>query len=327
MRRSIVAAPTFTTWKNGSAWCDRPHIQTVMDWRQFVMDLDTLNPDRVEEIFTRHGAESVTFSDGGDAPVFEPARGETPFWSETRISGLFEVGADLTALQDELKRAFGLDSLPAHAISELEDRAWEREWLRDFGPMKFGRRLWVLPGQSQAGDDHAVCVRLDPGLAFGTGTHATTALCLEWLDGLDLDGKTLLDFGCGSGVLAIAALKLGCARAVATDIDPQAIHATRCNAQMNAVGERIQAVLDAASIDQTFDVVVANILAAPLIELRETIVARLNAGCPVALSGILSDQVDAVIEAYCPWIEFDAPARREQSGQIWARLSGRRKAG
>jgi ribosomal protein L11 methyltransferase len=297
-----------------------------MDWRQFVMDLDTLNPDRVEEIFTVHGAQSVTFTDAGDAPVLEPARGQTPLWNQTRISGLFEPGADLGALEQGLKAAFGLAALPAHSVHDLEDRAWEREWLRDFGPMKFGRRLWILPGKSEAADDDAVSVRLDPGLAFGTGTHATTALCLEWLDSLDLDGKTMLDFGCGSGILAIAAVKLGCSRAVATDIDPQAIHATESNARLNDVEERVETVLEPGEIDSRFDIVVANILAAPLLELRDSIIARLGDGCSVALSGILSEQVDEVIEAYRPWIEFDAPARREQGGQVWARVSGGRKA-
>jgi ribosomal protein L11 methyltransferase len=298
-----------------------------MDWRQFVMDLDTLNPDRVEEIFALHGAQSVTFSDAGDHPVLEPALGETPLWGETRITGLFGPDADLIALQQGLKREFELAALPAHSISDLEDRAWEREWLRDFGPMQFGRRLWVLPGNSEPGHEDAVCVRLDPGLAFGTGTHATTALCLEWLDAQDLHDKSVLDFGCGSGVLAIAALKLGCSDAVATDIDPQAIQATRENARINNVDEFLTTTIDGARIERTFDVVVANILAGPLIELREHIVARVAEGCSLALSGILSGQIDQVLEAYSPWIQFDAPRVREQGGQTWARLSGQRKTG
>ena len=324
---SIAAAPTFITWRSGSVSCDRGHIYNVMDWRQFVMDLDTLNPDRVEEIFTLHGAQAVTYSDASDHPVLEPGLGETPLWSETRITGLFEPNADFAALQQGLKTEFGLETLPAHSISKLRDRAWEREWLRDFGPMQFGRRLWVLPGDSEPGDAEAVCVRLDPGLAFGTGTHATTALCLEWLDTMDLRGKTVLDFGCGSGVLAIAALKLGCSHAMATDIDPQAIQATEENARINDVSDRLTATINAAGINKAFDVVVANILAAPLIELREYIVARVAAGCSLALSGILSGQIDEVLEAFSPWIRFDAPLLREQGGQTWARLSGQRKTG
>lgn len=298
-----------------------------MDWRQFVMDLETLNPDRVEEILLRHGAHSVTYSDAGDLPVLEPAPGETPLWHDTRITGLFSVDADLVALRDELLDTFDIAELPSHEIAELEDRPWEREWLRDFGPMRFGDRLWICPGDSSVDDEQAVIVRLDPGLAFGTGTHATTALCLEWLDSLELSGRTVLDYGCGSGVLAVAALKLGCATAVATDIDYQAIIATRENAAANDVDNRLTTCLDADDIDVQFDVVIANILAAPLVELAESIAARVRIGCPLALSGILSGQVGEVLEAYRPWIEFDEPVEREQGGQTWVRLSGRRTGG
>ncbi len=298
-----------------------------MDWRQFVMDLETLNADRVEEIFARHGAQSITYTDAGDKPVLEPAPGETPMWCETRICGLFTPDADLTTLQDDLKVALEIDALPAHKITELENRAWEREWLRDFGPMQFGARVWICPGDSVVDDAKAVVVRLDPGLAFGTGTHATTALCLEWLDSLSLDGKSMLDYGCGSGVLAIAALKLGCDRAMATDIDPQAISATYDNATRNDVRDRLTTALKADDINGDFDVVIANILAAPLIELAENIAGRVKSGCLLALSGILSEQVGEVLEAYAPWIEFDETVKREQGEQTWARLSGRRTEG
>lgn len=295
-----------------------------MDWRQFVMDLETLNPDRVEEVLLRHGACSVTYSDAGDRPLLEPAPGETPMWADTRVTGLFDADADLAALQADLLSALGLAQLPAHRITRLADRAWEREWLRDFGPMRFGDRLWICPGDSQAEAPDAVVVRLDPGLAFGTGTHATTALCLEWLDGLPLEGRTLLDFGCGSGVLAIAGLKLGCSLAVAMDIDHQAVVATRANAAANGVDDRLAAVGSAFDVDGEFDVVVANILAGPLIELADSIAHRVARGCSLALSGILSGQVGEVLEAYRPWIEFDEPVEREQGGQVWVRLSGSR---
>ena len=230
-------------------------------------------------------------------------------------------------LQDDLKRTLAIDSLPHIEIDELEDRDWEREWLRDFAPMQFGRRLWVCPGDMKAGNKDAIVVRLDPGLAFGTGTHATTALCLEWLDGIDIDGATVLDYGCGSGILAIAALKLGAASAVATDIDPQAIEATQSNARHNGVADRLRTTLNASDVNGQFDVVVANILAGPLVELAESIAGRVNCGCSLALSGILSEQVDEVLAAYSPWIEFDAPVFREQGGQAWALLTGRRIEG
>jgi ribosomal protein L11 methyltransferase len=298
-----------------------------MDWRQFVMDLETLHPDRVEEVFARHGAQSITFTDAGDNPVLEPAPGATPMWHDMRITGLFSADVDLTLLQDDMKASFDIDTLPAHDISTLEDRDWEREWLKDFGPMQFGERLWVLPGESTVSDEAAVVVRLDPGLAFGTGTHATTALCLEWLDSLSLQGKTMLDYGCGSGVLAIAALKLGCRNAVAMDIDSQAVSATQLNAARNDVDARLSVIAHAADITGEFDVVVANILAGTLIELAEQISGHVNCGCLLALSGILSEQVGEVLTAYRPWIEFDEAIEMEHGGQTWARLTGRRIEG
>jgi len=291
------------------------------------MDLETLHPDRVEEVFARHGAQSITFTDAGDNPVLEPAPGETPMWHDMRITGLFSAEADLDLLQDDIKIAFGIDTLPAHDISTLADRDWEREWLKDFGPMQFGKRLWVLPGESTVGDADAVVVKLDPGLAFGTGTHATTALCLEWLDGLALQNKTMLDYGCGSGVLAIAALKLGCSNAVAMDIDLQAVTATKLNAKRNGVDELLSVTMHADTITGEFDIVVANILAGPLIELAGQIAAHVKSGCLLALSGILSEQVGEVLTAYRPWIEFDDAIELEQGGQTWARLTGRRIEG
>ena len=298
-----------------------------MDWRQFVMDLETLNPDTVEDIFLRHGACSITLTDAGDRPVLEPAAGETPLWPRVRITGLYAVDTDFDALREDLLRSCNITTLPAHQVIELADRDWEREWLKDFGPMQFGTRLWICPGDSHIADDDAVIVRLDPGLAFGTGTHATTALCLEWLDSLDLFDKRMLDYGCGSGVLAIAALRLGSARAVGMDIDPQAVLATRDNATRNRVAERMDIVGSASDVHGEFDVVVANILAGPLIELADSIAAHVASGCMLALSGILSEQIDEVLSAYRPWIEFDEPVCRQQGGQTWARLTGRRIEG
>lgn len=291
------------------------------------MDLETLNPDAVEEILLRHGACSITLTDAGDRPVLEPAPGETPLWPQMRITGLYAADADFDALRADLLHSCGLPTLPPHRVTDLADRDWAREWLKDFGPMQFGTRLWICPGDARVADDDAVVVRLDPGLAFGTGTHPTTALCLEWLDGLDLDGKHVLDYGCGSGVLAIAALLLGSAQAVAMDIDPQALLATRANATRNDVAARMHIVGSAADVHGEFDVVLANILAGPLIQLAESIAGHLSCGCMLALSGILSEQIDEVLGAYRPWIEFDEPVCRQQGGQTWARLTGRRIEG
>ena len=289
------------------------------------MNLESLNAESVEAIFMQHGACSVTFSDAGNNPVLEPAPGETPFWGETRITGLFENGTDLEALAVDLRRTFGLDELPEHRIVPLADRDWEREWLKEFGPMCFGKRLWVCPTGTQPDDDGAVVVRLDPGLAFGTGTHATTAMCLEWLDKLELDGRSMLDYGCGSGVLAIAALKLGCSHAHAIDIDVQAVTATRRNAAQNEVDDRLTVTSGADTIDCNFDVVIAKILAGPLAEFAGGICAHVAPEGLLALSGILDDQVDDVRDAYAPWIDFDEPEFREHSGQTWTRLTGRKR--
>ena len=291
------------------------------------MDLESLNPDSVEEVFARHGALSITLSNAGDKPVLEPAPGETPLWRDLRITALFNSDADFEKLQDDLRQSLNLDALPAHQIAHLDDRAWEREWLADFGPMQFGNRLWISPGGARIDAEDAVVVKLDPGLAFGTGTHATTALCLEWLDGVPLAGKTVLDYGCGSGVLAIAALLLGSGPATAMDIDPQAVLATTSNADNNGVLQQLTVLEAGGQVAGAFDVVIANILAGPIIDLAATIAGKVKSGCLLCLSGILSEQVDDVLDAYKPWIEFDAPEMRDQGGQTWARLTGRRIEG
>ena len=295
-----------------------------MEWLQFVMRLEELNPERVEAVFLRNGAHSVTLSDAGDRPVLEPAPGETPLWKETRIAGLFGPETDLHAVARELRQSLDVEELPEYHFETLENRVWEREWERDFGPMRFGRRLWVCPGDTTA-EDGAVVVRLDPGLAFGTGSHATTAMCLEWLDDAAVAGCSLLDYGCGSGILAIAALQLGCAHAHAMDIDVQAVTATRRNAKHNNVLDRLSITGGPEHIDGAYDIVVANILAGPLCELAGSICKHVRSRGSLVLSGILANQVGDVTDAYAPWIEFDKPETRGQSGQTWTRLSGRKR--
>jgi ribosomal protein L11 methyltransferase len=296
-----------------------------MSWLQFVMNLDALNPDSVEVVFNRHGAWSITLSDAGDNPVLEPGPGETPLWTDTRITGLFSTDTNVRQLENDLLTSLQLAKLPRHRVERLDDRAWEREWLKDFGPMCFGKRLWICPGDRPVEQDDAVIIRLDPGLAFGTGTHATTALCLEWLDGLSLQNKTMLDYGCGSGVLAIAGLKLDCASATAMDIDPQALIATAQNAQRNGVADRLRVVGSAEEIAGSFDIVVANILAGPLVQFAESVTSTVAGNGMLALSGVLCEQATAVMAAYQPWIEFDQPVFREQDGQTWSRLTGTRR--
>lgn len=294
-----------------------------MSWLQFVMDLDSLDSTDVENALLRLGACSVTLSDAGDDPVLEPGPGETPLWARTRITGLFAEGADIDSLPAALRGELGIDELPHYSVEELEERAWEREWLKDFGPMQFGERLWICPHGQAVDAADAVVVHLDPGLAFGTGTHPTTAMCLEWLDGIDLVGKTVLDYGCGSGVLGIAALKLGAAAATGMDIDPQAVIASRQNAAENGVNMAVCGSAD--EITGQFDVLVANILAGPLVEFADSITSRLAEGGMLALSGVLCEQAPQVIAAYDPWIEFDEPVFQELDGQTWSRLTGSRR--
>ena len=291
-------------------------------WRQLVIDLDDRDPDVVEAVLLDLGALSVTLSDAGDDPVLEPGPGETPLWASTRLTALFDAPADLEAIAIEARDRLGAGDSFVYRIEDLEDRDWEREWLRDFGPLRFGRSLWVCPHGSDLPAPDAVVVELDPGLAFGTGTHPTTALCLEWLDSLDLDGVRLIDYGSGSGILAIAALKLGAAQATAYDIDPQALIASRDNAGKNGVAGDLIVTADPPGPDSPADVVVANILAGPLVELATEILDLTITGGKLALSGILSSQVAEVERAYAQGVRFDSPAFLEQDGQTWARLTG-----
>ena len=291
-------------------------------WQQLHIDLDDLEPGLVETLALELGAASVTLSDAGDDPVLEPGPGETPLWNRTRLTALFDATANLDAIASRLQDRLGIDRPLTWQREVLEDRDWEREWLKDFGPMRFGRRLWVCPEDVARPAADAVVVRLDPGLAFGTGTHPTTALCLEWLDSLDLDGKSVIDYGAGSGILAIAALKLGAKSAVAYDIDPQAITASRANAERNGVADRLEVTIRRGDLDSPADIVVANILAGPLVKLETHILDLTITGGKLALSGILSEQVTEVVEAYAGRVSFDEPAVLDQDGQTWARLTG-----
>ena len=284
------------------------------------MKLESLDPEQVEAALLGCGALSVTFTDAGDEPVLEPLPGETPLWTDTIVTALFDAGTDLSALADSLAEVLNVEQLPASRIESLADRAWEREWLRDFGPMQFGANLWVAPHGSTVPDD-AIVVWLDPGLAFGTGTHPTTALCLEWLDGIAPEGRSVLDFGCGSGILSIAALKLGAASAVAVDIDLQAVTATRQNAEDNGVIDRLFAGTEMPSGSRQYDVVVANILAGTLVDCAPIILDSAGKGAEIAMSGILEDQVDLVTDAYAGAVDFRAPTYLDG----WALVTGRKK--
>jgi ribosomal protein L11 methyltransferase len=291
-----------------------------MPFLQVTVDVGAGDPAPLEDACFELGATSVTLLDAADDPVLEPAPGATPLWPTVVVRALFAADSDAAPI------AAALRALRPHkppVFEWIEDRAWEREWLKDFRPMRFGRRLWVCPGGLPAGDPAAVRVELDPGLAFGTGTHPTTAMCLEWLDGLagpDLDGAQVIDYGCGSGILAVAAVKLGAQQVRAMDIDPQALLATGQNAARNGVAAAISVTDDPLLGGVAAEVLLANILAGPLVELAPRFAALVKPGGWLALSGLLAEQAPAVAGAYRSWFDIATTASREG----WVLLTGRR---
>ena len=294
-----------------------------MPYLQLTLTIGSADPAPFEDALLAAGALSITLQDAADDPVLEPAPGTTPLWPSVQLSALFDDRIDPAVVTARLSA--GLSSpLPALSFQQLADRVWEREWLKDFHPMRFGRRLWICPdGQrpALAPGEAACCIDLDPGLAFGTGTHPTTALCLEWLDGAQLRDKTVIDYGCGSGVLAIAALQLGAKSALAVDIDPQAVTATLDNARRNGVADRLT-VRTVAAMDPTpAELLLANILAEPLEQLAPDLAALVVPGGNIVLSGLLVAQAQPIAVRYSPWFVMQPVATRED----WARLDGVRR--
>jgi len=292
-----------------------------------LVELSFAAPDgtaaRAEETCFELGALAVTLRDAIDAAgtaILEPAPGTTPLWRSVQVTALFTAGVDAAALTRSLCVAIGGLRTADVAVGELEDRPWEREWLRDFHAMRFGRRLWVAPRHESVSEPGAVIVSMDPGLAFGTGTHATTALCLEWLDGAQIAGRHVIDYGCGSGVLAVAALKLGARSVLAVDIDEQALIATRDNAGNNGVADRLE-VGSPHTAEVAADIVLANILAGPLIELAPRLAALVIPGGDLVLSGVMAAESDAVTVAYHSWFDMNLPRTRDE----WARIDGKRR--
>jgi ribosomal protein L11 methyltransferase len=265
----------------------------------------------VEDLLLELGALSTSLEDAGDHALLEPLPGETPVWPEAVVSGLFETDADADTLVLELSTQLGI---PAESISreEVAERDWVRAWMDDFRPMRFGKRLWIIPTGYEPPDPQAVNLLLDPGLAFGTGTHPTTALCLEWLDAHPPAGATVIDYGCGSGVLAIAALRLGARHAVGVDLDPQALVATRENARRNGIpDEQLPVCLPGDLRTEPADLVMANILSGPLVDLAPVLSRLTRGGGRLILSGLLAEQIESVMAAYKDRFRMDAPACRE----------------
>ncbi|MEH6587211.1 MAG: 50S ribosomal protein L11 methyltransferase [Halioglobus sp.] len=285
-----------------------------MSWLQLRLDTNPEQVEQLEELMLASGSVAVTMEDNADQPVLEPGVGETPLWGQIRLTGLYPADTDMDATMAHFPQA--LMSQCHQRIEILEDKDWEREWIKHYQPMQFGKRLWVCPSWLEPPDPDAVNLLLDPGLAFGTGTHPTTALCLAELDSMDLEGQVVIDYGCGSGILAVAALKLGATDALGVDNDPQALVASKDNAGRNGLDAALLPVAlpgqyDAKFWQQRADTVIANILAGPLMELSDTLLHFLKPGGTLMLSGLLDTQAPAMIEHYAPWVSLRIAGEHE----------------
>jgi ribosomal protein L11 methyltransferase len=293
-----------------------------MAWIQLRIHTHRDNADMLGDLLMDQGSVSITYEDGQDEPIFEPKLGETPLWQDTVVVALFDAGTDLAPTIEFLESMPFLGAGFNHKIEQVEDKDWVREWMDSFHPIQFGQRLWICPSWRPIPDPEAVNVILDPGLAFGTGTHPTTALCLEWLDSLDLADKEVIDFGCGSGILAIAAIKLGAKKVTGVDIDYQAIDASTANAERNDVADKLSLYLPEDQPENLqADVLVANILAGPLKELAPLIAEKVKTGGQLALSGLLREQAQDVSDFYSQWFDMDPACHKED----WTRLNGIKK--
>lgn len=292
-----------------------------MSWLQLRLDCSKADAAALEDALLGAGALSVTLEDRADEPMLEPALGTTPLWQAIRITGLFSADADMQSVVD------ALGPLPAPAsprIEILEDKDWEREWMQHYEPMRFGERVWICPSWKSPPDPDAINLLLDPGLAFGTGTHPTTAMCLQALDARELNDCQVVDFGCGSGILGIAALRLGAARLLAVDNDPQALSATADNAQRNGIeAAALEIALpgkyQASSWEAQADLVLANILAGPLAALSDELCGFLRPGGELILAGLLESQADELISHYAPRMALRAIKQQAE----WVCLAGR----
>jgi ribosomal protein L11 methyltransferase len=293
-----------------------------MSWISITIDTDGPHVEPLADALLEAGACSASIEDADagtsdETPRFgEPGAIATPGWARSRVVALFESGVDVAAVLENCAVAAGLPGIPAYTRETVEERDWVRLSQAQFEPIQVSARLWIVPSWHVAPDPRAIVLVLDPGMAFGTGSHPTTRLCLEWLERVVTPGSAVLDYGCGSGILGIAAARLGATNVLGVDIDPQAVATARSNAVRNGVDVRFD---DAATrIDERFDLVVANILANPLRLLAPAICAHVRPGGRLALSGILSTQVEELIAVYAPWIPLAPTDEREG----WVCLAG-----
>jgi len=297
-----------------------------MSWQLLRLQVTPARAEEIEQYLLEHGAVSVTLDDASDQPLFQTEPGAMPLWDNVRMSGMFDADTDLERVVTNLGERLGSSVDPAIEVEPLEDQDWERSWMDRFHPMQFGQRLWICPSWTTPPDPDAVNILLDPGLAFGTGTHPTTALCLEWLEQHAPEDKLVVDYGCGSGVLGIAAALLGARKVLAVDNDPQAIVATEANRQANNLDEATMSCY----LPEQFpprpsplpaDLLLANILAGPLEALAPRFAELVRPGGDLVLSGILPEQAAQLLTCYEPWFQMSDPVQREG----WTRLCGSRR--
>lgn len=292
-------------------------------WQQLKIQLKSENASALEQTLIESGALSISYLDAEDQPVFQKEPGSTPLWSNTFLLCLFDENAELDTLLSELKRNTEILNNENLAVEVIEDQDWERSWMADFQAMQFGEKLWIYPSWQSPPDPAAANIKLDPGLAFGSGTHTTTSLCLRWLESAEVKTREVIDYGCGSGVLAIGAAVLGAAKVHAVDNDPQAIAATVDNSYRNNIAEGIiTAYLPEALPELQADILIANILAEPLLDLSVKFTELVKPNGHIALSGILEEQVPSLLTCYKRWFEMDTPVIEND----WVLLTGVRKA-
>jgi len=294
-----------------------------MNWQQLKIQIIPEHVDFIEPQLLAAGAVSITFLDAEDQPVFQEELDSTPLWDSLVLCALFEEDTELGELLSWLGGNASIVNRASLEVEKIEDQAWERSWMDNFSAMQFGEKLWICPSWQEPPDPTATNIMLDPGLAFGSGSHATTALCLQWLATQDLQGKDIVDYGCGSGILAIAAALLGARSVQGVDNDPQAVLATNDNCERNGlllgrVGTFLPEEYDSISTPESVDILLANILAAPLLSLASKFASLVKPHGSIVLSGLLAEQADAITEVYSEWFEMSAAVQRED----WIRLSG-----